>query len=330
MVKGKVWTLKTKFDGKVQKSNFALVEEEVSDTLKDGEYLTEALHWTVDPYMRTSELGRVEPGQCMPGEQIAKVIASKNSNHPVGSIVRVYAGWRTHTILSNEPSPRVIKMPEMGDLPLSLALGTMGMPGMTAYFGFLEICQPKEGETVLVNGAAGAVGSLVGQIAKIKGCKVVGCAGTDAKCKWLKELGFDEVFNYKKVDLSEALKAAAPDGFDCFFDNIGADFTATALKHMKTFGRVSICGQISAYNNKEPPKGDYPFMFILGKQLKIEGFIVMRWLQRWAEGEKAMAQWIKEGKIKYKETIYKGIEKMPEAFTGLFDGANTGKAIISA
>ncbi|XP_069141165.1 prostaglandin reductase 1-like isoform X1 [Argopecten irradians] len=280
--------------------------------------------------MRTSEVGRVEAGQPMPGEQISKVIVSKNADHPVGSIVRLYAGWRTHTLVTSDANQRVMKMPELGDLPLSLALGCMGMPGMTAYFGFLELCQPKIGDTVLVNGAAGAVGSLVGQIAKIKGCKVVGCAGTDDKCKWLKELGFDEVFNYKKVDLSEALKAAAPDGFDCFFDNIGADFTATALKHMKLFGRVSICGQISSYNDKAPPKGEYPFMLILGKQLKIEGFIVMRWLPRWAEGEKAMGQWIKEGKIKFKETVYKGFEKMPEAFVGLFDGANTGKAIVSA
>ncbi|XP_021341191.1 prostaglandin reductase 1-like [Mizuhopecten yessoensis] len=310
MVKSKVWTLKTAFDGKVRTSNFELIEEEVSDNLKDGEYLIEALHWTVDPYMR--------------------VFASKTSTHPVGSFVRVYAGWRTHTIISTDVAQRVGRMPELGDLPLSLTLGVMGMPGMAAYFGFLEICQPKEGDVILVNGAAGAVGSLVGQIAKIKGCKVVGCAGTDDKCKWLKELGFDEVFNYKKVDLSEALEAAAPDGFDCFFDNIGADFTATALKHMKQFGRVSICGQISSYNDKAPPTGEYPFMYILGKQLKIEGFVVMRWYQRWAEGEKAMAQWIREGKIKYKETIYDGFENMPKAFVGLFDGANTGKAIISA
>ncbi|XP_060081386.1 prostaglandin reductase 1-like [Ylistrum balloti] len=273
MVKSKVWTPKRKFDGKVQTSDFHLVEEEVSDDLKDGEYLIEALHWTVDPYMRTREVGNVERNQCMPGEQIAN---------------------------------------------------------MTAYFGFLELCQPKEGDTVLVNGAAGAVGSLVGQIAKIKGCKVVGCAGTEDKCKWLKELGFDEVFNYKKVDLSEALKTAAPDGYDCFFDNIGADFTSTALKHMKLFGRVSICGQISMYNDKEPPRGVYPFMDILAKQLKVEGFIVLRWYPRWAEGEKDMAQWIREGKIKYKETIYKGFENMPTAFVGLFDGANTGKAIISS
>ncbi|XP_060081379.1 prostaglandin reductase 1-like [Ylistrum balloti] len=330
MVKSKVWTLKRKFDGKVQTSDFDLVEEEVSDDLKDGEYLIEALHWTVDPYMRTREVGNVERNQCMPGEQIAKVIASKNSSRPVGSIVRVFAGWRTHTKIINEQEQRVGRMPEMNDLPLSLALGTMGMPGMTAYFGFLELCQPKKGDTVLVNGAAGAVGNLVGQIAKIKGCKVVGCAGNEDKCKWLKELGFDEVFNYKKVDLSEALKTAAPDGYDCFFDNIGADFTSTALKHMKLFGRVSICGQISMYNDKEPPRGVYPFMDILAKQLKVEGFLVSRWYPRWAEGEKDMAQWIREGKIKYKETIYKGFENMPTAFVGLFDGANTGKAIISS
>ncbi|XP_021365432.1 prostaglandin reductase 1-like isoform X2 [Mizuhopecten yessoensis] len=273
---------------------------------------------------------RVIITSAIPPANISMVIASKSPSHPVGSVVRAFSGWRTHTLVSNEQAQGIGRIPEMSDLPLSLALGTMGMTGMTAYFGFLELCQPKEGDTVLVNGAAGAVGSLVGQIAKIKGCKVVGCAGTDDKCKWLKELGFDEVFNYKKVDLSEALKAAAPDGFDCFFDNIGADFTATALKHMKQFGRVSICGQMSVYNNKELPRAEYPFMLILGKQLKVEGFNVMRWYPRWAEGEKVMAQWIKEGKIKYKETITKGFRNMPNAFIGLFDGANTGKAIVTA
>ncbi|XP_033746124.1 prostaglandin reductase 1-like [Pecten maximus] len=330
MVKSKVWILKKMFEGNAKASDFELEEEDVSDNLKDGEFLIEALHWSVDPYMRSVDTGLLVPRNCMPGEQLSKVIASKNSSHPVGNVVRAFVGWRSHTLITNVQLQGIGQMPEMGDLPLSLALGILGMTGMTAYFGLLEICQPKESETVLVNGAAGATGYIVGQIAKIKGCKVVGCAGTDAKCKWLKELGFDEVFNYKKVDLSEALKAAAPDGFDCFFDNIGGEFTATALKHMKQYGRVALCGHISTYSDQEPPKGEYPFYNMLSKQLKIQAFNVMQFMSRWAEGEKVMAEWIKEGKIKYRESITKGFQNMPSAFIGLFDGANTGKAIVSA
>ncbi|OWF34999.1 Prostaglandin reductase 1 [Mizuhopecten yessoensis] len=322
MVKSKVWKLKTEFSGKVEISDFELTEEEVSDNIKDGEFLTEALYWTVDPYMRTNNVVTVLPGDYMPGEQISKVITSKNSSYPVGSIVRAFSGWRSHTLVTRDAFQMLGRMPDMGDLPLSLALGAMGMPGMTAYFGFLELCKPKKGDIILVNGAAGAVGSL--------GCEVVGCAGNDIKCKWLKDLGFDKVFNYNKVCLSDTLKTVAPDGFDCFFDNVGGDFTCTALKHMKQCGRVTICGYISLYNDEMPFKGEYPFKTVNTKELQVKGLVATRWYTRWPEGEKVMAQWIKDGAIKYKETIYRGIETMPQAFVGLFDGTNTGKAIISA
>ncbi|KAK3101160.1 hypothetical protein FSP39_001406 [Pinctada imbricata] len=327
MVLCKKWILAKPFEGQVKKDNFKLEEEEISDKLNDGEFLCEAVFLTVDPYMRTRELG-AKVGVAMGGEQIAKVIASKNANHPVGSLTRMRSGWRTHTLVK-EADKEVIRMPDLGDLSPSLVLGIMGMPGMTAYFGFLEICKPKAGEVVLVNGAAGAVGSLVGQIAKIKGCTVIGFAGDDAKCKWIKEdLGFDHVYNYKKIDIDVALKEAAPDGVDCYFDNVGGEFTSKAIMHMKLFGRMSICGSISAYNSTAPPMGPLPYMIILGKQLKVEGFIVMRWFQKWAEGEKEMKTWIKEGKIKYRETVTEGFDNMPKAFMGLFSGSNVGKAII--
>nr|XP_022296552.1 prostaglandin reductase 1-like isoform X1 [Crassostrea virginica]XP_022296553.1 prostaglandin reductase 1-like isoform X1 [Crassostrea virginica] len=329
MVLCKKWVLAKAFHGKVTAENFRLEEEDISDKLKDGELIAEAVYLTVDPYMRVgSEAGNVV-GNAMGGEQIAKVIVSKNKQYPVGSIVRMRAGWRTHTLVT-DAEKQIQRSAEMGDLPLSLMLGAMGMPGMTAYFGFLKICEPKEGETVVVSGAAGAVGSLVGQIAKLKGCKVIGFAGTDEKCDWLKkDLGFDFAYNYKKVDVDTALKEAAPNAsVDCYFDNVGGMFTVKVLNHMKLFGRVSICGSISNYNDTSLPTGPLPFFNILKSQLKIEGFIVLRWYAIWEEGEKAMLQWIKEGKIKYREHVTNGFDKMPEAFMGLFEGSNIGKAII--
>ncbi|XP_062582651.1 prostaglandin reductase 1-like [Saccostrea cucullata] len=328
MVICKKWTLAKKFHGKPTPADFKLVDEEISENINDGEVLCEAVCLTVDPYMRTAEAMN-GVGNTMFGEQIAKVTVSKNPKYPVGTIVRLMSGWRSHTLVK-DAEKEIRRSAEMSDLPLSLMLGVMGMPGMTAYFGFLEICQPKAGETVLVSGAAGAVGSLVGQIAKIKGCKVIGFAGNDEKCEWLKkDLGFDYVYNYKKVDIDTALNEAAPENsIDCYFDNVGGMFTVKALNHMKTFGRVSICGSIANYNSTEVPTGPLPFINILKSQLRVEGFIVMRWYQRWQEGEKAMLQWIKEGKIKYKEHITKGFEKMPEAFMGLFEGSNFGKAIV--
>ncbi|VDI13944.1 prostaglandin reductase 1 [Mytilus galloprovincialis] len=210
---------------------------------------------------------------------------------------------------------------------------------LTAYFGFLEICKPKKGEVVVINGAAGAIGSLVGQIAKIKGCKVIGFAGDDEKCKWMKDLGFDFAYNYKKVILDDVLKKSAPDGIDCFFDNVGGDFSVTVLQHMNSLGRVSICGIISLYNtNKvhsrpnEQPKDLYPIPSTVmdSKQLIISTYDVnKKWSdEQWKEGEKQIAEWIREGKIRYRETITDGIENMYTAFQGLFVGSNIGKALV--
>lgn len=225
------------------------------------------------------------------------------------------------------------KLPDLGGLSPSLGLGAIGMPGNTAYFGFLEICQPKPGDVVVISGAAGAVGSLVGQIAKIKGCYVIGFAGHDDKVKWLvEELGFDKAYNYKTADWTASLKEAAPNGVDCYFDNVGGPFSSTVRNHMKDFGRISVCGAISVYNDDPfnptvAPCAEPNFVF---KQIKMEGFLVSRWIDRWQEGLTAMAQWISEGKIKVRETYTEGFEKMPEAFMGMMTGTNTGKAIIKA
>ncbi|XP_037294565.1 prostaglandin reductase 1 isoform X2 [Manduca sexta] len=246
------------FVGEPKKEDFQIVEEQLSD-LKEDEFLAEAVYISVDPYQRM-KLGNVYPCD-MIGGQIAKIIKSRNSEYPVGTFVMGHFGWRTHTITkpSNEKfcgqKPYMYVLPDFEDLPLSLGLGVCGRVGNTAYFGFTEICQPKWGETVVVSGAAGAVGSHVGQIAKILGCKVIGFAGTEEKCKWLvEELGFDHAANYKTVTVEKFLKENAPNGIDCYFDNVGGELSSIILAHMNNFGRVAVCGAISNYNETDPAK----------------------------------------------------------------------------
>ncbi|KRT82616.1 hypothetical protein AMK59_3215 [Oryctes borbonicus] len=204
------------------------------------------------------------------------------------------------------------------------------MTGATAYFGFLDICKPKPGETVVVTGAAGAVGSHVGQIAKIKGCRVIGIAGTDEKCQWLKSLGFDSTINYKKDDVAKALKEAAPKGVDCFFDNVGGELATTVIGQMNRFGRVSCCGAIANYNDSRPPKLTTFLFDVVLKELELKGFVVSTWFDRWSEAIKCNRKWLKEGKLQYQETVTEGFENMVNAFTGLLKGENTGKAIVKA
>merc|ERR1719361_2034370 len=282
---------------------------------------------------------RMNPPYTMIGQNVAKIIESKDPEYPKDSIVLTKSGWVKTGIVQTSGSlggfgikanQLVDKVPDLppGVSP-SLLLGACGMPGNTAYFGFLEICQPKAGETVVVNGAAGAVGSLVGQIAKIKGCHVIGFAGTDDKCQTLlKKYGFDKAYNYKKISAEDALKDGAPKGVDCFFDNVGGEDAATVINNMNEFGRISLCGAISLYNESTPPKITATNGAFIGKNLKQEGFMVPRFASKWQEGILQMADWIKEGKIKYDETIVDGFEKMPEAFIGLFSGSNIGKMIV--
>merc|ERR1719481_246159 len=226
---------------------------------------------------------RMTPPITMIGSSVAEVEESLHPAFPRGATIVTYAGWVERGVLTPDEVNKnssgglggVIRAPQIGSLRLSLLLGVCGMPGNTAYFGLLELCQPKQGETVVVSGAAGAVGSLVGQIAKIKGCRVIGYAGTDDKCAWLKQIGFDEAFNYKKVGVVESLSKAAPAGVDCYFDNVGGEMTAGILSLMNTRGRVAVCGAISHYNDQ----GGYTKVtdilpLSIQKELKIEGFLV--------------------------------------------------------
>ncbi|XP_029913276.1 prostaglandin reductase 1-like [Myripristis murdjan] len=327
MVVAQVWTLKQHFVGFPKPSDFELKDEQLPEP-KHGEVLLEAVFLSVDPYMRPYSRMTMKEGDVMIGAQVSKVIQSHNPSFPVGSHVVAMCGWRSHYVCDGTGlTPLLPDWPQ--DIPLSLALGIIGMPGLTALYGLEEVCQIKKGDTLLVNCAAGAVGSAVGQIAKIKGCTVVGSAGTDAKVAYLKELGFDHAFNYKTVSsLDETLRKAAPNGYDCYFDNVGGDFSSVVMPLMKHFGRIAVCGSISMYNDTTPQKGPYIHGHVLFKQLRMEGFLVTRWEEKFQEGFQRMMAWVKEGKLTWTEHVTEGFSNMPAAFIGMLRGDNTGKAVV--
>ena len=317
--------------GMPKESDFSLEEIPVPAP-GDGQVLVKTSYLSVDPYMRGRITGvrsyadPVNIGDVMVGGAVGQVVESHHTGFATGDFVLGYWGWQEHAAVDGKT---LLKLhPNLA--PISTALGVLGMPGMTAYFGFLEICKPQPGEVVVVSGAAGAVGSLVGQIAKIKGCRVVGIAGTDEKVQWLvNDLGFYAAFNYKTAtDYTAKLKEICPSGIDCYFDNVGGAITDSVFPLLNVFGRVSVCGQISMYNLEKPEPGPRLLPYTLVKQLKVEGFIVTRWQNRWGEGIAQMAQWLKEGKIQHREDIVEGFENTAKAFIGMLQGENTGKMLV--
>ncbi|XP_011690438.1 PREDICTED: prostaglandin reductase 1-like isoform X2 [Wasmannia auropunctata] len=336
MVKARKYVVVNHFVGEAKSTDLKLVEEELPP-LQNGEYLVEAEYLSVDPYMRPY-VQRFPRGITMIGSQVAKIIESKNPDFPVGKRIVGSLGWRTHTIVNpavkdaTQILPTYI-LPDIGDLPSSLALGVLGMPGNTAYFGLLEICKPKSGETIVISGAAGAVGSHVGQIAKDLGMTVIGLCGSDEKCKWLtEELGFDSAINYKTMPVAASLRKAAPQGVDCYFDNVGGDISGVVMYQMRPFGRIAVCGSISSYdaNPSSLPKSTILQPVMVYNEMKMEGFIVTRWADRWHEGIMHNLQLIRKGKLRYRETVTKGFENMFDAFIGMLRGKNVGKAIVQA
>lgn len=263
---------------------------------------------------------------------IIRVIESKNPDYPVGSTVFGNFGWRTLTAVNPKKFPNkhdLYILPDLGDLSPSIGLGALGNPGNSAYYGFLEICQPKKGEVVVISAAAGAVGQIVGQIAKIKGCRVIGFAGSDEKCKKLEEdLGFDKALNYKNENIDKLLKEAAPNGIDCYFDNVGGTLSSIVIDQMRMYGRISICGAITSYNDKTVMVP--AFTTFHRRNLRMEGFMNYRWINKWMEdGMLKMLEWIREGKIKCYEAMTEGFENTPQAFIDMFNGKNFGKAIVN-
>ncbi|MCY0888576.1 MAG: NADP-dependent oxidoreductase [Alicyclobacillaceae bacterium] len=316
--------------GMPTEETFSVVEAQVP-TPGPGEVLVKTLYLSVDPYMRgrmSDAKSYVPPfvvGDVLTGGVVGQVVESHNDKFHVGEFVLGELGWQHYNLSSG----RLTKL--NADLaPLTAYLGVLGMPGMTAYFGLLDIGRPKAGETVVVSGAAGAVGSLVGQIAKLKGCRVVGIAGSDDKNRYLEsELGFDATINYKTVDsLRKAVAAACPEGVDVYFDNVGGDITDAVFLHLNDFSRVALCGQIAGYNAEKVEMGPRLLSQLLIHRVLLKGFIVSDYHADYGKAAVEMAGWLKEGKLKYKETIVDGLEHAPQAFLGLFRGDNIGKQLV--
>ncbi|MBR9980678.1 MAG: NADP-dependent oxidoreductase [Desulfatitalea sp.] len=315
--------------GDVQESDFKVVRTDVP-TLQQGQFLVRNHFLSLDPYMRgrmsdaPSYAQPVTVGDVMVGGTVGEVVDSRNERFKPGDRVLGFFGWQLFGVSDGTGVTGITDQ----DLPLSVYLGAVGMPGVTAYVGLMDIGQPKAGETVVVSAASGAVGSVVGQLAKIHGCRSVGIAGGPDKCRYVTdELGLDACVDYKAGQLREDLKTAAPDGIDIYFENVGGPILDTVLTRMKPFGRIPVCGMISQYNALEP----YPvrhFNAILVNRLKVQGFIVSDQLARWPAALKDLGQWVRAGKIKYRESIVNGLENAPAAFIGLLAGKNFGKQLV--
>ena len=312
-------------------ADFAIVEETISDPA-EGEIQVQNLCMSVDPYMRGRMVDRksyVPPfqiGEVLTGGCIGRVLKSNHADFAEGDHVTSPHGWREGYTAGTEG------IKSLGEIVVdpSAYLGAIGMPGMTAYVGLLEVGALQQGETVFVSGAAGAVGSIVGQIAKLKGCRVLGSAGSQDKVDMLtNELGFDYAFNYKDGSILGHLREGAPDGLDVYFDNVGAEHLQDAITHMRPFGRIPLCGAIAQYNDTEPRPGPNNLAMAIGLGLTLRGFIVNHFDHLATDFRRDMEGWITGGQIKYKETAYQGIEQAPDAFIGLFNGTNIGKMVVN-
>ncbi|MEE9608351.1 MAG: NADP-dependent oxidoreductase [Myxococcota bacterium] len=311
-------------------SDFELVETPLSEP-GEGEVLVRNVYMSVDPYMRGRMVDRrsyVPPfqlGEALAGGAVGQVLASRHPGFTEGDCVSGMQGWRE---CFSAPGANLRKI-DPQPAPLSYHLGVLGMPGLTAYVGLHDIGKPKAGETVFVSAATGAVGSVVGQLARIRGCRTVGSAGSDTKVKvLLEELGFDAAFNYRTADLDEALAQACPDGIDVYFDNVGGDQLDAALDRMNPFGRIAACGMISTYNAETPPPGPRNLIYLVGKRITMQGFIVADHFDRLPAFLADMTRWLGEGRITVKETVVEGIENAVGAFLGMLRGENLGKMLV--
>ena len=322
--------LNSRPEGMPTEDNFSL-ENVILAPLKQGEFLVKNLWMSVDPYMRGRMMDKesyIAPfalGEVLSGGAIGEIIESNHADFPVGAKVSSMNGWRTHYI--SDGSDHTL-LPQTS-LCESHFLGVLGMPGMTAWTGLNLIAGLKAGETLFVSAASGAVGSVVCQLGVLMGAKVVASVGSDEKAETLKAMGIEQVINYKTTDnLSAALSAAAPQGVDVYFENVGGEHLSAALDNMNDHGRIAVCGMISQYNNTEPTPGPSNLANINTKKLKVEGFIVSEHWQHYGEFSQQMGQWFANGQIKAEQTIYEGIEQAAAAFIGLFEGKNRGKMVV--
>ncbi|MBM7646054.1 NADPH-dependent curcumin reductase CurA [Scopulibacillus daqui] len=310
--------------------NFKFQEIDVPEPALN-EVLIKTLYVSVDPYMRgrmsdrESYVPPFELHKVISGGVVGEVIESKSPDFNKGDFVVGQLGWQTYQLVQSEEIRKI----DENLAPITAHLGVLGMPGLTAYFGMLDIGQPKNGETVVISGAAGAVGSTAGQIAKIKGARVIGIAGTKEKLSFLKnELGFDEVINYKEYDVYKQLKNACPNGIDVYFDNVGGEISDAVMKQINHQARIVICGQISLYNLEKADVGPRPQTQLVIKSALMKGYIVSDYASQFKDAAEELAQWMQAGQIKYRETIIEGFERIPEAFLGLFKGDNIGKYLV--
>ncbi|CCQ33639.1 Quinone oxidoreductase protein [Halorhabdus tiamatea SARL4B] len=326
------WVFAQRPEGEPDMDSFELRESDVPEP-RHGELLVRVRYLSVDPYMR----GRMrdaesyaEPwavGETMAGAVVGEVVESKGDAYEAGDLVTGNGTWADYSVLDADSVAPVD--PSVADPPASL--GVLGMPGRTAYFGLLEVGDPNPGDTVVVSGAAGAVGSVVGQIAKLSGCRVVGFAGTDEKVAWLTDdLGFDAAINYKAVDdYRAALDDAAPDGVDVYFDNVGGPITDAVFTKLNLDARVAVCGQIAHYNDEGVPTGPRKLPQLIPVRATVQGLLVQDFATRFEGATEQLGEWVASGAIRHRETVVDGLDNAPEAFLGLFSGDNIGKQVVA-
>jgi NADPH-dependent curcumin reductase len=314
--------------GAVQETDFKIVETPLPE-IKDGEILVQVQYLSLDPYMRgrmddaKSYAASVNVGAVMTGGTVGVVAQSKNPNFAVGDTVLAMFGWQQYGVSDG----RGVQKIDTRVLPMSVYLGCVGMPGITAWYGLKQIGVPKAGETVVVSAASGAVGSVVGQLAKAMGCRAVGIAGGQAKCDYVvRELGFDACIDYKAGNLNADLKAAAPSGIDVYFDNVGGEVLDTVFRHLNAFARIPLCGLISGYSGEVHGLRNYRSLLV--NRVNLHGFIVSEHMEIWPQALKELGAAVAAGKIKYRESIAQGLENAPTAFMGMLKGENFGKQLV--
>ena len=329
-MKNKQFLLKSRPVGKPTRDNWDYVESDLPE-LGDNQVLIKVDYISLDPAMQgwmnegKSYIEPVQIGAVMRAGTVGQVLKSTDKNYAVGDYVYGHCGVQQYAAVSTQGLHKV----DPALAPLERYLGVLGMPGMTAYFGLLETGLPKSGETVVVSGAAGAVGSVVGQIAKIKGCKVIGIAGGADKCAYLvDELGFDGAIDYKSENVKKALKEHCPKGIDVYFDNVGGDILDDVLTQIRMKARIVICGAISQYNNTTAVKGPSNYLSLLVNRARMEGIVVFDNAANYGKAAAEMATWIAQGKLKAKEHVVTGFDNFPEALLMLFNGENTGKLVL--
>jgi NADPH-dependent curcumin reductase CurA len=325
------WLLASRPQGMVDASNFRWVEEP-APTPGEGEILVRNLYLSADPTQRgwmarDTYLPAVKIGDVMRSFALGRVEESRNAAYPVGDLVMGVLGWQDYALVPEKAAAGLTKVPP--HIPIPLAMSALGLTGLTAYFGLLDVGQPKAGETVVISGAAGATGSAVGQIARIKGCRAIGIAGGKDKCDWLvKQARFDAAIDYKSDDVGARLKELCPKGIDVYFDNVGLPLLDDALAHLAMRGRVVLCGAIANYNDATPPPGPKNYLSLLVRRGRMEGFIVTDFMKRVPEAVAALAGWVASGELVDRVDVQEGLENAPRTLQRLFKGENVGKQLL--